>query len=226
MVVKNSAKAAVRPARIFIVDDHPIVRDGLTLLINHEPNMEVCGSADSVCGATRQLAKLAPDAIIVDLSLKEGSGMELLKDIKVRYPDMPALVLSLRDESVFAERSLRAGARGYIMKESSSANLIAALRTVLDGEIYLSENMSRALLLKLTGAKPSGVTSDIESLTDRELEILRMLGCGQTTRHIAEKLHRSIKTIESHRENIKRKLGCNNASELIQHAVRWVESGP
>ena len=217
-------QATGRKAEILIVDDHPIVREGLTLLINHEPGMEVCGGAESAAQARAQLDQFRPDAAIVDLSLKEGNGLELIKDIKVRYPELPVLVLSMRDESVFAERALRAGARGYVMKEAASANLITALKKILAGEIYLSESMSQSLLMKIAGASPADAGSEVECLTDRELEIFRMLGSGMTTRHIADRLHRSVKTVESHRENIKRKLSCRNAAELVQHAVRWVES--
>lgn len=220
----NEPRTAGRKSRVLVVDDHPIVREGLTVLINQEPNMEVCGGAESAPEALQKMDETDPDAVIVDLSLKEGSGLELIKDIKSRSPDTPMLVLSMREETVFAERALRAGARGYVMKEAASANLITALRKVLDGGIYLSDRMAQSLLMKVAGASAPGVPADVECLTDREIDIFRMLGSGMTTREIAAKLHRSAKTIESHRENMKRKLNCRNASELLHHAVRWVES--
>jgi len=222
-VNRQSPSGTENPARIFIVDDHPIIHEGLNSLIGKEPDMTVCGGADSVSEARTRLCESRADTAVVDLTLREGSGLELIKDIHARYPNLPILVLSMRDELMFAERALQAGARGYVMKESAGASLIGAIKTVLKGEIYLSDNMSRRLLARVAGGNAAGRSLETDRLTDRELEVFRLLGNGLATREIAEKLHRSIKTIQSHRENIKHKLGCRNAAELVQRAVRWVE---
>jgi DNA-binding NarL/FixJ family response regulator len=217
----RTASETGNPARVFIVDDHPVIYEGLARLIGNEPDMTVCGGAEGASAARAKLGESRPDAVVVDLALKEGTGLELIKDLHARYPDLPVLVLSMRDESVFAERALRAGARGYVMKEAAGVSLIGALKTVLKGNIYLSDSLSRRLLTRLS--KTAQCRNEIECLTDRELEVFGLLGHGLTTRQIAEKLGRSVKTVESHRENIKRKLGCRNAAELVQRAVRWVQ---
>jgi len=217
----QSAPETGNPARVFIVDDHPVVYEGLTSLIAHDPDLMVCGGADGASAARAKLDESRPDAVVVDLALKEGTGLELIKDIHARDPDLPVLVLSMRDESVFAERALRAGARGYVMKEAAGVSLIGALKTVLKGNIYLSDSLSRRLLTQLKNT--AKCRNDTGCLTDRELEVFGLLGHGLTTRQIAVKLGRSVKTVESHRENIKHKLGCSNAAELVQRAVRWVQ---
>jgi len=209
--------------RILLVDDHPIVRQGLGQLIAQEPDMEVCGEAESAPEALRAIANLKPTVAVVDISLKDSSGVELIKDVKVRYPALPVLVLSMHDESFYAERVLRAGARGYVTKEEASETVLAAIRRVLRGEIYLSEKMASKMLSVFVGGPRQPVGSSMDLLSDRELEVFELIGRGLQTREVAQKLHLSVKTIESHRANIKRKLGLANATELMQRAIQWVE---
>ena len=207
--------------RLLIVDDHPIVRQGLRQLLEAEPDITVCGEAETPSAALQAAEKTNPDMAIVDLSLKDGSGLELIKDLKIRHPHLAILVLSMHDEAVYAERALRAGALGYIMKEKAPSRVVQALRTIQEGDVYLSEAMAATILRKVAG-KPS-TTKDqlVGELSDRELEVFELIGQGISTREIAERLHLSGKTIETYRENIKRKLGLRNASELLQHAIQW-----
>lgn len=215
-----SAKSQKR--KVLIVDDHAIVREGLTQLINSEADLVVCGEVDSAPRAIDAINGLKPDIALVDISLSSMNGIELIKNIKVQHPTLPILVLSMHDESLYAERALRAGAKGYIMKQEGTENLRNAIRQVLKGEIYLSERMSGKMLHQLAGgAKDLG--SPIERMSDRELEVFQLIGQGLGTRQIAEKLHLSIKTIESYREHIKQKMNFKNGTELVQQAVQWVE---
>jgi DNA-binding NarL/FixJ family response regulator len=209
-----------KKARILVVDDHPIVRQGLVLMVGHEPDLEVCGEAASAAEALKVIAATQPDAAIVDLSLKGSSGLELLKDIKVRYPKLAVLVLSVYDESMYAERALRAGAMGYMMKEEAVEKVITAIRRILSGQIYLSENMASRLLHVLVGGRPVG-TSPAERLSDRELEVFQLIGQGYGNTEIARRLHLSPKTVETYRGHIKDKLNLSNATELLQHAIQW-----
>jgi DNA-binding NarL/FixJ family response regulator len=209
--------------RILVVDDHPIVRQGLVQMIEHEPDMEVCGQAEDAHTALQAVDKLKPDMAIVDISLKGASGIELMKSIKLSHPNFRVLALSMHDESLYAERALKAGARGYIMKHEAPERVIAAIRRILAGEIYVSENMTARMVHKLVDGAEDGSTG-IESLTDRELEVFRLIGLGHGTRQIAEELFLSVKTIESYRAHIKEKLALDNATELIQHAIQWVNS--
>jgi len=208
--------------RVLIVDDHPIVRQGLAQLINQADDLQVCGQAEDSYQAMQAIKTLTPDMVIVDISLKDTSGMELIKDIKVQYADMPILTLSMHDEGVYAERALRAGARGYIMKQEATERVITAIRRVLAGEMYVSDTVAAKMVSKL--ASGAGSTSPLESLSDRELEVFRLIGEGHGTREVAEKLHLSIKTIETYRAHIKEKLGFKNANELFRAAVEWVNS--
>jgi len=211
-----------RTIRVVIVDDHPVVRQGLSLLLEQEGDMVCVGEAETTVDALKVLEETRPDVAVVDISLRDSSGIELVKDIRIRWPEMLALVLSMHDESFYAERVLRAGARGYVTKDEVGEKVITAIRRVLTGEIYLSDRMSSKMLCKLVdNRQPAGVS--VECLSDRELQVFEMIGQGQGTRNIAEALHLSTKTIESHRERIKKKLQFTNASELLQHAIQWVQ---
>ena len=209
--------------RVFVVDDHPVVRQGLKLLINLEAGMAFCGEAEDAAGALTGIVAAEPDVAIIDLSLRDSSGLELVKDLRIRKPELPIIVLSIHDESLYAERVLRAGARGYLMKEEATSSIIAAIQRVLAGDLYLSDRMARKMLTKYV-ENPSGTGgTPLELLTDRELEIFECIGKGETTRQIGEKLCISVKTVEAHRENIKRKLNLGGATELLQHAIHWVQ---
>jgi DNA-binding NarL/FixJ family response regulator len=210
--------------KILIVDDHPIVRQGLAELINHEKDLAVCGQAEDAQQALKNIKESGPDMVIVDISLKETSGMELIKDIKAQYPNLPVLALSMHDESLFAERTLRAGAKGYIMKAEATENVITAIHKVLEGQLYLSSRMQDKIVRKLVGDKPEPGASPIDSLSDRELEVFLLIGKGYGTRQIAEKLYLSVKTIETYRAHIKEKLNLASSTELLQYAIQWVKS--
>jgi DNA-binding NarL/FixJ family response regulator len=221
-MVASSAKKV--KARILLVDDHPIVRQGLAEMIDQEPDLTVCGTAEDVHKALDALDKLQPDLVIADISLKGSNGIELLKNIKVRHPRTLVLVLSMHDESLYAVRALRAGAAGYIMKQEATEKVLTAIRQVVTGEIYLSERMEKKMMHQLVGGRIARTGSPIEDLSDRELEVFGLIGQGHGTRQIAEELHLSIKTIESHRAHIKDKLNLRNATELVQHAIQWREA--
>ncbi|MBI1371654.1 MAG: response regulator [Phycisphaera sp.] len=210
--------------RVMIVDDHPIVRRGLAETIRQESDLEVCCEAEDARAAIAAIREGKPDVAVVDLTLKDIGGLELIKQIRAIDEDVIMLVLSMHDESLYAERCLRAGAKGYIMKQEGSERLVTALRTVLAGQVYLSEKMSARLLGKMVGGGTSAGASPLEALSDRELEVFELLGRGLGTRNIAERLCVSIKTVESHREHIKQKLNIKNATELVQHATQWVMS--
>lgn len=208
--------------RVMIVDDHPVVRQGLALLIDQQPDLEVCAEADSVADAFSKFTEASPDLVIIDLSLKDGSGIELIKEIKARNEHARMLVSSMHDESLFAERVLRAGAKGYISKQEATGNIVDAARQVLDGRVYLSPRMSDQMLHRLVAAGDEADRSPIDSLSDRELEVFEMIGQGLTTRQIASKLDLSPKTVETYRENIKAKLNLPNGTALTRHAVQWL----
>jgi len=211
--------------RILIVDDHPIFRDGITQLINHQPDMLVCGGVCSAAQAMSSVEELKPDMLIVDISINGTNGIELIKSIRAQYPALPALMLSSHDENLYAERALRAGARGYIMKAEPPEKVIEAIRRVLDGALYLSEAIgSRLLDTFLNGRTSNGSGSAVDQLSDRELEIFHALGEGRSTREIALTLFLSVKTVETHRAHIKEKLKVQTAPELIRAAVEWVNS--
>jgi DNA-binding NarL/FixJ family response regulator len=224
MPTKSSgAKKLKSKKQIFLVDDHPLVRAALSQLINQEGDMAVCGEAEGAPEALRSIAALKPDVAVVDLTLKEGSGLDLVKDLKVRHPELPVLVLSMHDESIYAERLLRSGARGYVMKDQASDKVVIALRRVLAGEVYLSDKMSARILHKLVGGAPAAA-SPVDLLSDRELQVFEFIGQGVGTRRIAEKLHLSVKTVETYREHIKLKLKLDNATDLLQNAIQWTQS--
>jgi DNA-binding NarL/FixJ family response regulator len=211
-------------SKILIVDDHPIVRQGLAELVNHENDLVVCGQAEDAHQARKAIKELRPDMAVIDISLRETSGIELIKDINVQYPNLPVLALSMHDESLYAERALRAGAKGYIMKAEATEKVITAIRKILKGEIYVSDKMAAKMVRKLVGGKAEISTSLVERLSDRELEVFHLIGKGYGTRQISERLHLSIKTIETYRAHIKEKLSLANAAELLQYAIQWVSS--
>ncbi len=209
-------------SRVFIVDDHPIVREGLALKICAEPDMIVCGEAEDVTEALTRLPAAVPDVILIDISLKAGNGIELVKRIRARDGTARMLVWSMHAESLYAERALRAGAMGYVNKRHATSHLIAALRTVLSGQVYVSADLTSQFLTRLVGenAKAAGGGA-VASLTDRELEAFTLLGRGLSTQQIAEQMHISGKTVETHRLRIKEKLGVTTLAELIQRATHW-----
>jgi DNA-binding NarL/FixJ family response regulator len=209
-------------ARVFIVDDHPLLRQGISAVLNQEPDMLVCGDADNAIEAMDAIERLQPDIAIVDLSLRNSNGLNLIKDLHIRCSRIPVIVLSMHSESFYAERALRAGARGYLPKEEGTHQLAEAIRRVLRGEISLSQSMASSLIKKVAGGQSSNSLE--EALSDRELEVFELLGSGLGTRQIAERLHLSVKTVESHRENIKVKLQLTSGTDLVKHAVQWVQT--
>lgn len=208
--------------RILIVDDHPLVRTGLAHLIGDEPDLEVCGDAADEAQALQLVERTQPDLVIIDLSLAAGSGLDLIERIRAHHSDIAMLVASMHDESLFAERVLEAGARGYINKQEAPENIIRAIRRVLDGKVYLSEALTERLLDGLAGANGNPMTSPLQRLSNREIEIFELIGRGMTTSEIASHLRLSIKTIESHRENIKKKLRLTSAQGLTRRAMYWL----
>jgi DNA-binding NarL/FixJ family response regulator len=210
--------------KVIIVDDHPIVRQGLAQLINQEHDLEVCGQAEDAHEAMRTIRDLDPDLVIVDISLKDTSGMELIKDLKLQTPELPVLTLSMHDEAIYGERALRAGARGYIMKQEATEKVVTAIRRVLAGDVYVSDGMAAQMVSKMVGGGGKTSGSSVDSLSDRELEVFRLIGEGYSTREMAEKLHLSIKTIETYRAHIKDKLNLQDASELLRAAIQWVNA--
>jgi len=209
--------------RVFLVDDHPIVRQGIGMLIAQQGDMVVCGESDIAPEALRLMKEAAPDVLVVDLALKGSTGLDLIKDVRIRYPHVLMLVYSMRDESFYAERVLRAGARGYITKEEGGRAVIEGIRKVLTGQIFLSDKMASKMIGMLVGGAGRPARPSIDSLTDRELEVFELIGQGQPMREIAAKLHISPKTVESYREHIKQKLKLDNAAELLKHAIEWVQ---
>lgn len=214
-----------RQRRILLVDDHPFMRAGLAQLINRQPDLTVCGEAGDPAGAMKQIVATLPDLILTDITMPGRSGLEFIKDLKAQHPELLILVVSMHDEAIYAERALRAGAKGYIMKEAGGENLLAAIRCVIEGETYVSPRQSARILNDLSSRRPRGSASPIEKLTDREFEIFQLIGRGQSTRDIAEQLHLSSKTVDVHRSHIKEKLDLKDATSLVRHAVRWVEAG-
>ena len=207
-------------AAILIVDDHPIVREGLVRVIDQTPDLSVCGQAENVAQALAVLEKAKPAIVIVDISLGGQNGIELIKDIRVREPDLPMLVHSMYDEAMYAERCLRAGAKGYVMKQEPPTKLLEAVRQVLKGDVYLSEAMTKQMLARMSGGQANKGTSPAELLSDRELEVFELLGRGFRTKEIASQLHLSDKTIQTYREHIKEKLQIKDAVSLVRHAVQ------
>jgi len=216
--------AASERKRILIVDDHPFMRAGLAQLIDRQAGLMVCGEAGDPAAAMTELSKGRVDLVLTDITMPGRSGIEFIKDLVATHPGLPILVVSMHDEVIYAERVLRAGARGYIMKEAGGENLLGALRQVLSGEVYVSPKMSARILDSLSGRRPRGSQSPIEKLTDREFEVFQLIGQGKSTRDIAKQLHLSSKTVDVHRGHIKEKLELKDTTALVRHAVRWVET--
>jgi DNA-binding NarL/FixJ family response regulator len=214
---------AGKAARVFIVDDHPVVREGLMAKLSAQSDLEVCGEAEDVAGALARAESARPDVYVVDISLKQGDGIDLIKRIRARDASARVVVWSMHQESLYAERALRAGALAYVHKGRATREILQAIRLALAGKVYLGEDASARLLGRLVGAggRPAE-RAPVESLTDRELEVFRLMGQGRTTEQVAEAMHVSPKTVETHRARIKEKLGLSNITELIQRAVQWV----
>ena len=218
---KSDDNPAARVSKVAIVDDHPIVRQGLAQVINRKDDLTVCCECDNAADALKLFDKCRPDVAVVDLSLKDSSGLDLIKDIAVRFPDIAVLVLSMRDESLYAERALRAGARGYVTKAEGTEIVIEGIRRVLAGEIYLSQAISGKVLRAMLPGRGKSAGDPTRRLSDRELEVLNMIGSGQGTGEIAAHLHLSVKTIESYRERLKQKLGLVDAAGLLKYAIQF-----
>jgi len=209
--------------RIYIVDDHPLVRQGLSQIVASEADMEICGEAEDSPSAIRGVGEANPDAIIVDISLKSANGLELIKNLKAIHEDIPILVFSMHDETIYAQRALRAGAKAYVMKKESPSKVVDAIRKIIQGEIYVSPSVADQVLHQIVNGPGNVSTSPVDRLTDRELEVVQLIGRGLSSREIAESLHLSVKTIESHRAHVKEKLSLRNATELVQFSVQWVD---
>ena len=209
--------------RIYIVDDHPLVRQGLAQIIEKEEDMEGCGEAENSPGAMKGVGETNPDVIIVDISLQGNNGLELIKNIKAVYENIPILVFSMHDETIYAQRALRAGAKAYVMKKEPSTKIVDAIHRITKGEIFVSPSVADQVLHQIVNGPNNVSTSPIDRLTDRELEVVQLIGRGLSTREIAESLNLSVKTIESHRAHVKEKLNLRNATELVQFSVQWVD---
>ncbi len=215
------------PIRVFVIDDHPLLREGLIKMLSMEPDLEICGELGSGRGAVDAILSISPDVLLLDLSLPDCSGLELIKDLRAAEFKGPILVISMHDETLYADRTLRAGANGYIMKEEATDRIILGIRTALEGNVFLSDEMQRRLLKRVAGfdqPKTDGIC--LERLSDREFEILELIGRGLPPRDIASMLSISPKTVDAHRARIKEKLGMRDGGELVRFAVRWVETGP
>lgn len=221
---RDSGGTVAARRKVLIVDDHPVVRQGLRAVLNRTPDLTACGEAQTIYDALRLIEQLQPDVVAVDISLGGDSGIDLIKDIRIRYPNLPVLTLSVHDEAIYAERVLRAGANGYISKAEGSDSVLKALRTVLAGQVFLSDRMSSQLLSRMAGRKTNPPALSVDRLSDRELQVYELIGKGMSTRDIAKALHLSVKTVESHRANIKEKLQISTATELLQRAIQWVQS--
>src|ERR1700677_2899708 len=217
---KTPDVAGPRKKNVFVVDDHPLLRQGLAMLINREPDLMVCGEAEEASAAMKAIACARPDILIADISLNGPDGLDLLKNLRSLYPDLPVLILSMHDESIYAERALRARANGYIMKQEAIEKVLVAVRRILGGDIYLSDRMANKLLHQYISGTPADMNSRLSALSDRELEVFRLIGEGRSTRQIAEKLHLSVKTVETYQAHIKDKLSLHSGRELVQHAIQ------
>jgi len=221
---KPRKAAPAKKRRIFLVDDHPIVLNGFQLLLNAQPDLEVCGTAGSAEAALESVPGANPDLVITDLTLPGRDGLEFIRDILAIRPNQHVLIVSMHDELIFAARALRVGARGFLMKEAGAEKMLAAIRHVIAGSVYVSERMNAQILDNLSGNRESGKDSPLQKLSDREFEVFRMLGEGLTTKEVAGRLHISHKTVAVHRGHIREKLGIRNSAELLHQAVRWAES--
>jgi len=219
----NRAKTGAR-FRLLLVDDHPVVLDGYRLMLNAQPDLEVCATAGNVAEALEAVTSELPDLVLVDLTMPGRGGLDLIKDLMVLHPGMKVLVCSMHDEMLYAERALHAGAKGYMTKDSPGSVMLAAIRRVLDGGIYVSDRLAARVLDAFAGARPRGSSSPLEKLSDREFEVFRLFGEGRTAKEIAAKLNLSPKTVSVHRDHIKEKMEFATSAEMIRQAVRWVES--
>jgi DNA-binding NarL/FixJ family response regulator len=217
-------KAKIPPKRLLVVDDHPMMRTGLAQLIDNEGDLKVCAEADNAGQALNAVAKQKFDLALVDISLPDKNGLELIKDLRTLSPSLPILVVSMHDEIIYAERVLRAGARGYIMKQEGGQKFLQAIRRVLAGQVFVSEKMSARILENISGTTTPNSISPVRRLSDREFEVFQLIGQGVGTSDIATRLRLSVKTVEVHRANIKQKLGLATATELVRFAVRWLDS--
>ncbi|MES1195069.1 MAG: response regulator transcription factor, partial [Opitutus sp.] len=207
--------------KILLVDDHPITRQGMKTLVNQQMNLEVCGEADTAAHAIELIGKLQPDLAIVDITLKTTNGIELTKNIKAQAPSLPVLIVSMHDEGVYAERALRAGAMGYLMKQEAGEKIIIAIQRLLEGNIYLSDRIKEKMLHSIVNKKGDSIVFSIDTLSDREMEVFQLIGNGYSTRQIASKLSLSTKTIDSYREHLKLKLNLESGADLVRHAIQW-----
>src|SRR5271169_2598908 len=221
MNAKAQLDAQAKKYRVLLVDDHPIVRQGLGLLIDREEDLSVCGEAEGAHSAFHAIETLRPDIVVLDISLSGPDGLDVLKEIRMKTGSLPVLILSMHDESIYAERAMRAGANGYIMKQEATEKVLVAIRRILQGEVYLSDRLTNTMLQQYVRGASVAKSSPLVNLTDRELEVFRLIGEGHGTRQIAEELHLSVKTIESYQAHIKEKLALRNARELVQHAIEW-----
>lgn len=224
MSTKPPDKAPPSKSRILVVDDHPLLRDGLVKLLGAQAEIECCGEADNVADAKHLVETLQPDLMLLDLRLKSGDSLDLIKSMKVEQPALKMLVVSQHDEMVFAERALRAGASGYVMKENATDEILAAVRSVLAGDLYFSHRVGAAAVRRSLATKPEASRSGIEQLSDRELQVFQMIGASFSTREIASQFNLSVKTIETHRENIKQKLHLRDGAALVRYAQAWAEN--
>jgi len=211
----------VEAKKIYLVDDHPVVTKGIALVLNEEPDLVVCGSSDDIDHVLRDINNMKPDLVVVDISLKEANGLDLVKALKTRYPNLKTMILSMHDESLYAERALKSGARGYLMKNEVSETIVDAVREVLGGGIYLSKKMSIRLLQRYVVSDKEDSRDPMDLLTNRELEVFRYIGQGYAPREIASNLGLKVKTIETYRERIKQKLDVSSSSEMNRYAISW-----
>jgi DNA-binding NarL/FixJ family response regulator len=221
---KKNSKQKPSIHSLILIDDHPIMRHGLAQLVADEPDLEVVSQAGSAAEALQLIPASMPDLAVIDLTLPDKSGLELLKDIHALHPDLRCLVLSMHDEDLYAERALRAGARGYLMKEAAAAQFINAVRKVLEGGIYLSHAVSERMLEQAVTGRAHRAATGMDQLTDRELEVLSLIGSGKATKIIAEHMKISPRTVEAHRAHIKEKLGLTDGAELVRYAIQWMEN--
>jgi len=225
MAAQDAGPATMaKQVRILVVDDHPLCRQGLIRMISLEPDLTVCGEASDAPQAIQAARTLRPDLMIVDVTLGDTSGIELVKDIQARFPGLPMLVVSMHDEALYASRALQAGAMGYIMKEEAIDKMLTAIRRVLSGNIYVSERVATRMLQGALSRSGQPVASPVETLSDRELEVFQLMGRGMTTREIAGALHLSVKTVETHRARIKAKVGVTTGPQLLRYAMHWEQS--
>lgn len=218
------AKRSNRKHELFLVEDHPVTREGLAQLINYQDDLHVCGSAGTAAKALAGIETSRPDLVLLDVTLPDGHGIELVKDLKARYPDLRVLVLSMHDEVLYAERAIRAGASGYIMKQEPTDTVLTAARQILNGKPYLSPKLQERVLQRFAAGISTPANSEVERLTDRELEVFELIGHGRGTREIAEQLRLSVSTVETHRAHLKEKLELDSATELVRRAVEWVSN--